>query len=215
MSVDPIILLQVGERHFITLKSTLEEGSTFFRALLAEEWQGSRSPDGSYFIDADPDLFVYSLRYLRRGVFPLFYNATYGFDFALYHALQEEALYFGIENLYNWIKDQKYAQAVKIQYTLDEIKGDGVSAMDHFTTIDGTSDRSYHPTWGTEKVYQCPRNIFVHMGNPNACGRACDKARGDEGDTYIDREILRTLIITKNTVFSGASSSDRSSGALC
>ena len=109
MSMDPIISLQVGERHFTTLKSTLKEGSTFFRALLAEEWQGSRSPDGSYFIDADPDLFVYSLRYLRRGVFPLFYNATYGFDFALYYALQEEALYFGIENLYNWIKDQKYA----------------------------------------------------------------------------------------------------------
>ena len=151
----------------------------------------------------------------RRGVFPLFYNATYGFDFALYHALQEEALYFGIENLYNWIKDQKYAQAVKIQYTLDEIKGDGVSAMDRFTALDGTSDRSYHPTWGTEKVYQCPSSIFLHMGNPNACGRACDKTRGDEGDTYIDREILRTLIITKKTVFSGASASDHSSGAPC
>ena len=180
--VDPIISLQVGERHFVTLKLTLE-GSPFFNALLAEEWLGSRSPDGSYFVDADPDLFIHILRYLRRGVFPLFYNAKYGFDFALYQALQEEASYFGIEDLYIWIKDQKYAQAVKIQYTVDEVKGDGVASMDRITTLDGMSDRSYHPAWGTEKIYQCPRNIFVHMGNPNACGRACDNARGDEGDT--------------------------------
>ena len=139
MSVDPTISLQVGERHFVTLKSTLEEKSSFFRALLAEEWQGSRSPDGSYFVDADLDLFVHILRYLRRGVFPLFYKATYGFDFALYQALQEEALYFGIEDLHIWIKDQKYAQIVRVQYTMDEVKGEGVSAMDHFTTLDGTT----------------------------------------------------------------------------
>lgn len=169
MSVDPVISLQVGECHFITLKSTLEEESSFFRALLAEEWQGSRSPDGWYFVDADPDLFVYILRYLRRGVLPLFYNATYGFDFALYQALQEEASYFGIEDLHIWIRDQKYAQITRIQYTVDEVKGDGVSAMDHFTTLDGTSDRLYHPTWGIEKVYQCPRNIFVEKGNSILC----------------------------------------------
>ena len=130
---------------------------------------------------------------------------AYGFDFALYQALQEEALYFGIEDLHIWIRDQKYAQIVRVQYTVDEVKGDGVSAMDRFTTLDGTSDRLYHPVWGTEKVYQCPRNIFVHIGNPNACGRACDRARSDEGDTYIDREILRTLIITKKTTISEVS----------
>ena len=67
--------------------------------------------------------------------------------------------------------------------------------MDYFTALNGTSDRSYYPAWGTEKVYQCPRSIFVYIRNPNACGRAYDKARGDEGDTYIDREILRTLIV--------------------
>lgn len=199
MSVNPAISLQVGERYFVTLKSTLEEKSSFFRALLAEEWRGSRSPDGSYFVDADPDLFVHILRYLRRGVFPLFYKATDGFDFALYRALQEEASYFGIEDLRIWIRDQKYAQIVRVQYTVEEFKDDGVSAMDRHTTLDGTSDRLYHPVWGTEKVYQCPREISLHMGNPAACGRACERAQGDEEDTYLDREILRTLIVTKKT----------------
>lgn len=199
MSVDRVISLQVGERRFVTLKSTLVEKSSFFRALLAEEWRGSRSPDGSYFVDADPDLFVHILRYLRRGVFPLFYKATHGFDFGLYQALQEEASYFGIEDLHIWIRDRKYAQVVRVQYFVDEAAGAGVSAIGQLPTLDGTSDRSYYPAWGTEKVYQCPRNIDVHMGNPSACGRACERARGDERYTYIDRDILRTVIITKRT----------------
>jgi BTB/POZ domain-containing protein KCTD9 len=100
MPVDSAISLQVGERHFVTLKSTLKKKSSFFRALLTEEWQNSRSLDDSYFVDADSDLFVHILRYLRRGVFFLFYKATYRFDFALYQALQEKALYFEIEDLH-------------------------------------------------------------------------------------------------------------------
>lgn len=100
MSVDSNISLQVGERHFVIRKSTFEEKFSFFRALLAEEWQGSRSFDGSYFVDADSDLFVHILRYLRRGVFFFFYKAIYEFDFVFYQTLQEKVLYFEIEDLH-------------------------------------------------------------------------------------------------------------------
>ena len=195
---DPVISLQVGECHFFTLKSTLVEKSSFFRALLADEWQGSRMPNGLYFVDADPHLFVDILRYLRRGVFPLFYKASTGFDVGLYQALQAEASYFGIEDLHTWIKDQMYTRVVRFQYTVDEVIGD-VSAMNVNQFVDGTIDRTYHPALGTEKVYQCPRNILVHMGKPDACGRACISAQGDNEDKYIDREVLRTIVVTKKT----------------
>jgi BTB/POZ domain-containing protein KCTD9 len=85
--------LQVGERRFTTLASTLSDGSSFFASLLSDRWPESRSDDGSYFVDADPDLFVHILRYLRRGVPPVLYNKCQGFDYGLYRALQEEAEY--------------------------------------------------------------------------------------------------------------------------
>ncbi|KAL2043480.1 hypothetical protein N7G274_003787 [Stereocaulon virgatum] len=85
------INLQVGERCFTTLASTLSEGSSFFASLLSGRWEDSQSADGSFFIDADPDLFAHILRYLRRGVLPVVYEKGHGFDHAFYKALQEEA----------------------------------------------------------------------------------------------------------------------------
>lgn len=163
MFVNSIISLQIDERHFVIFKSILEKKFSFFKALLIEEWQDSRSLDDSYFVDANSDFFVHILRYFRRGVFFLFYKAIYEFDFDFYQTLQKKTLYFEIEDLHIWIKDQKYAQIVKIQYTVNEVKGDEISVMNHFTTLDDTSDRLYHSVWGTEKIYQCFRNIFVSL----------------------------------------------------
>jgi hypothetical protein len=61
----------------------LIEESTYFESLLSGRWNTARE-DGSYFVDADPDLFVHILRYLRRRVLPVFYNLQKGHDYALY-----------------------------------------------------------------------------------------------------------------------------------
>ena len=71
------------------------------------------------------------------------------------------------------------------------------------TTVEGNTERSYHPSWGSEKVYQCPRGIFLHSGNADACRRACEKAKGENGDDYIERDVLRTLIVAKKVIFNG------------
>jgi len=193
--------LQVGECRFTTLASTLSDGSSFFASLLSDRWEDSRSNDGSYFVDADPDLFAHILRYLRRGVLPVVYEKSHGFDYAFYRALQEEALYFGIEPLHKWVKEKGYLQAVTIQYSVEEVKGQDIHVNGYDATVDGNTERSYHPSWGTEKVYRCPRGIFMHNGNLNACGRACEKAKGEDGDDYVERDILRTLIVTKRAIF--------------
>jgi len=193
--------LQVGECRFTTLASTLSDGSSFFTSLLSDRWEDSRSNDGSYFVDADPDLFAHILRYLRRGVLPVVYEKSHGFDYAFYRALQKEALYFGIEPLHKWVKEKGYLQAVTIQYSVEEVKGQDIHVNSYGATVDGNTERSYHPSWGTEKVYRCPRGISMHNGNPSACGRACEKAKGEDGDDYVERDILRTLIVTKRAIF--------------
>lgn len=35
--------------------------------------------------------------------------------------------------------------------------------------------------WRTNKVYLCPRDIFVHRGLPSRCGQACQKAKDAVG----------------------------------
>ena len=195
------IQLQVGERRFTTLASTLTDGSSFFASLLSDRWSDSRSDDGSFFVDADPDLFAHILRYLRRGVLPILYNKCQGFDYGFYGALKEEAEYFGIEPLRKWIEEKEYLRAVTIRYSAEEVKGQGIGADGYDATVDGSIERSYHPFWRTEKVYQCPRGIYIHNGNPSACGRMCLKAKSEDGDDYVDRDVLRTLIVTKTTCF--------------
>jgi hypothetical protein len=55
--------------------------------------------DGSYFIDADAELFEHILHYLRHGVLLVFYDKSNGHDHAQYLALLKEAEYFQITQL--------------------------------------------------------------------------------------------------------------------
>lgn len=135
---------------------------------------------------------------------PIIYDKSHGFDHAFYWALQEEASYFGIMPLHKWVKEKEYLRVVTIEYSVEEVKGEGMYAEGYNVTVDGNTERSYHPSWGIEKVYQCPRGIFVHNGNPDACGRACEKARSEAGDDFVERDVLRTLVVTKRTVLNNA-----------
>ncbi|TGO40727.1 hypothetical protein BHYA_0032g00060 [Botrytis hyacinthi] len=56
------ITIQVEERRFITTKNTMTEESPFFAAPISGRWDSNKQADGSYFIDADPDLFEHILR---------------------------------------------------------------------------------------------------------------------------------------------------------
>lgn len=190
------ITLQIGERRFITTLETLTRESGFFSALLSGRWNNAQA-DGSYFIDADPELFEHILRYLRRGVLPIFYDKAKGHDYARYLALAEEANYFQIARLEKWIKDKTYLQVVKISHSAKELES--ADAIDE--TIATDVEVEYHPTLKTEKVYVCPRGISVHHGNPSACGRLCQNARGDKEDEYVDKDVLITLVIRKRIFF--------------
>jgi hypothetical protein len=188
------IILQVGERRFTTTRDTLTEESPFFLAFLSGRWSVAQD-DGSYFIDADPDLFSHILRYLRRGVLPLFYDNTKGHDHALYIALLEEAKYFQIARLEKWLRDKEYLKAVETRCWMEELEG-----IDWIDVKSSPQVGEYTPRLVTERVYLCPRRVPVHRGNPGKCGRACAMARGDGEDEYEDEEVVKTLVVRKQIV---------------
>ena len=105
------------------------------------------------------------------------------------------------------MEDKSYLDAVKIKYSVVEINGTWVTSR-YDAIVDGYAERSYHPSWGTEQVYTCPRGIFVHDGNPNACGRQCENAKRVGETCYVERDILRTLIVEKRVVFNDPNATD-------
>ena len=190
------ITLQIGEQRFVTTAATLTQESGFFSSLLSGRWDNTQE-DGSYFIDADAELFKHILRYLRRGVLPIFYDNLKGHDHAMYLALLEEAKYFQIPRLEKWIHNKTYFKAVKV--IRSAIEREGVDAIDETTETD--IETGYYPIWTTEKVYVCPRDIPSHRGNRNACGKNCRRVQGDADDEYVDEPVLKTVVIRKRTIF--------------
>jgi hypothetical protein len=101
------LTLSIGGRHFKVSRTTLVEESGLFRHQLSAAWFSAWVPeeDGTYFLDADPDIFEHLLRFMRRpSVFPLFYDTAKGFDYDLYNRLEAEAEYFQVDALRDWIK---------------------------------------------------------------------------------------------------------------
>ncbi|MCJ1486162.1 hypothetical protein MMC06_006338 [Schaereria dolodes] len=201
-SVSPVmadvpLTLQVGERRFVTTASTLKGESSYFSSLLSSRWGQQAQEDGSYFIDVDGDVFAHVLHYLRHGILPVFYDMAKGHNYALYLAVLGQAKYFQIPRLEKWIKDKTYLSAVETKYTI--VPSETSSEATEITSAN--VDITYHFSWKTNKVYVCPRQIFIHRGNPSACGKACHNAQRDNPYEYAEEEVMRVIAIKKQTVF--------------
>ncbi|KAL8773755.1 MAG: hypothetical protein Q9209_001523 [Squamulea sp. 1 TL-2023] len=190
------IVLQVGEQRFHTSSDSLSR-SDHLNAMISGHWDSGRQPDGSYFIDADPEVFKHILQYLRLGLYPLCYDKAKGHDFAMYASIHKLANYLIIPNLVEWLSQRQYLKAVTIQ-TSAQIMED-VNALGDLKDL--SIETHYYPTWRTVKKYVCPREIYEHYNNPHGCGKACRKIQGDAEDRYHECPTLSTLILTKKTVF--------------
>ncbi|KAH6675930.1 hypothetical protein B0J14DRAFT_692119, partial [Halenospora varia] len=113
--------------------------------------------------------------------------------------LLEEAKYFQIPRLEKWLKDKTNLQVVKISSSAVEFE----SIQDVTESVRADVELEYYPTWITQKVYVCPRDIYLHRGNPHACGRACTMALGEGKNEYIDEEVLKVLVIRRQATFNG------------
>ncbi|KAE8150038.1 BTB/POZ protein [Aspergillus avenaceus] len=178
-----MVTLQVGDRRFTTTHDTLVSQSTFFDALLSSRWAHNQQSDGSYFVDADPDLFEHILRFLRRGVCPLFYDHN-GHNYGLYLALLQEARYFGIDGLEKWLENKKYHNVVTVEREMEVLDDSYLDRRGLRERLSGDVTEELFPQWGIRKTYICPRRIPSHQGAPSSCGRKCMSAKGDDGDEY-------------------------------
>jgi hypothetical protein len=67
----------------VTKPSSWKGKSLYFDQLFSGRWN-DKSPDGSYYIDTDAQVFKHILLHLRTGVLPIFYDKTTGHDEMLY-----------------------------------------------------------------------------------------------------------------------------------
>jgi hypothetical protein len=193
-----IITLNVGGRIFKTLRMTIKE-SEFLRDVKIKDWDNGRHilKDGSFFLDADPDIFAHLLRYMRRPeVFPLFWDPKSGFDYDLYHRLGREAVYFGIDELAKWILDKEYLNAVK---THRLTRWEGCPKNLPPTIINSNASEEIRWVTQLKKVYICPMNKSPHRDHSERCGRQCNNFRG-EGKLQYDEESLMDLVSVTNTI---------------
>ena len=108
-----------------------------------------------------------------------------------------EAAYFQIEALEKWIQNKTYLKAIKSTHRALEV--DEIQRVSR--TFSSELDVEYHPSWMREQIYICPRRIFVHRGNPEACGRQCKQTRGTAEREYEEELTMKVLVIEKETTF--------------
>lgn len=178
------VTLDVGGRKFTTLISTLEE-SEFLKTLVSDRWGHNRQADGSYFVDANSDIFEDVLEYLRRGWMPLFWDRDTGHDFSRYKKLQQESEYLGISRLERWLKESRFLEAVLI---VNKITNKVILDQQQVEIASSTpgSRQRLKTDWVEIPMYLCdadPRMGRYHSrldDCPGLCGKACNDKRRNE-----------------------------------
>ncbi|KAH6613941.1 hypothetical protein C7974DRAFT_321867, partial [Boeremia exigua] len=194
-----IVTLDVAGRPFKVSADVLNAESGFFQRQLSTSFNWTPQRDGTYFLDADPELFNHLLQFMRRpSVFPLFWSKDQGFDYDLYQRLQAEAKYFQIDRLHSWIEKKAYLNAITIHtyqprtMELKDVKHD---------TMSGCMSENWHYVPKVHKTYVCPRRIAVHYGNQDRCGKACRLYQGDCDTEYDEEDYLEVVSVRKEIVF--------------
>jgi hypothetical protein len=194
------ISLDVGGTVFKMPRYVLEKSTVLNHAL--SQLSGK---DGPFDFHADPDIFKHLLDYLRNDAFPLFWTKADGFDFVLYQRVQQDAELFHLWGLRDWIREQKYLQAVKIVY---EESVETLEAGAKLSVL-GNVDVERHVVTRMTPVFNCPRGIPVHRvirGVPLVCGRECRKSLGSrtEAEFYEDVPFTEVITLKKTYVFDSA-----------
>ena len=95
-----VLTLDISGRKFKISRDILEAESGLFARQLSDRFTWEPEADGSYFMDANPDMFEHLVQFKRRPEsYPVFYGEAKGFDYDLYRQLQVEAEYFQVNML--------------------------------------------------------------------------------------------------------------------
>lgn len=191
------VILDVGGRKFNTFASTLYE-SEFLRTMLSKPWANDQEADASFFIDADPDLFSHVLQYLRRNQMPLFWDPEKGHDLGRYKSLLEEAEYFLIPDLANWLSRQEYLKAITANTTVMQKR----VPLD--TKIELPAQKSnVRLEWREEEVHFCGSPYTMHS-SPKQCSFTCFRDQQGIPTPSIKEWFLTAVVMDEKLIFDPA-----------
>lgn len=201
------ITLRLDEKLFYTTKKTLVQESGYFSALLSGRWKDT-TRYGVLHVNADADIFKHTLRFLRSNVFPVFYDGKKCFDHQLYSLLLQQAEYFVIDRLREWILEARYVQAVKIVRSIkvSESRKFGNPILQKFRKFDYTGDMKLEQFAfsTTRKFRTCPEEYPCGSDGPpdpgTYCYEICDKIPQD-GHDYVEYNVINLVEICTKTVF--------------
>jgi hypothetical protein len=205
-----LITLDVSGRIYKTSKATLLT-SDYFKNLFAR-WDSSTDlqEDGSYFVDADADTFEHILAFMRRpSRFPLYWTREHGFDYVLYNKVEAEADYFLLHDLRDWVRAQRYLDAVK---TVVEVKVLDKRQAGAFAQSlgDQVEVQSFFGSYSGERRERnlCP----VHGHGPFRSCASCMELLEKHGMQYDEPQKKLTLVIKKVVFDETVCCNDEASG---
>jgi len=164
------VALLVGERTFNTSLTTIAPSSVLTRLTTVHP-----PSEGPYFIDADPDLFAHVLRYLRTGIFPLFYSADGGHDEPMYHALLSQAKFYDIPKLEDYLISKDYLECVRRRTWAKTITLCGEVQIDHLEELTHLNNETLtvlRVQQTQKKCHRCPQGRWRHDGKKETCIKA-------------------------------------------
>ncbi|KFH48129.1 hypothetical protein ACRE_009850 [Hapsidospora chrysogenum ATCC 11550] len=185
--------LQIGEKKFMTTKATISESKVLSTLVSLQP----PPADGQYFVDADPTLFEHVLRYLRTGMYPLFFDRDRGHDEVLYLALLQQARFYQIDRLEAWLAAKSYQDAVRRRTWANSITLCGDAQIEHLeelTHLKNESLKIINISQSTAKCFRCPTRNWRHDGRRQKCILDGCVHRGDKWTTMYEAE-MRVLKI--------------------
>lgn len=203
------IILRVDEKLFYTTKDTLAQESGYFSSLFSGRWPNS-SENGVLTLDVDGDVFKHTMCFLRSGVLPVFYDASKGFDHRLYSLLLEQADFFRIDRLSDWILEKRYVQAVKIVRSIKQsektrwVESDNTERRPHeFRDREDTADTKVeHFVYSTKRKFRSCKEEYCSQWDDCECycTEIC-KNLPQDGHDYLERDVMNLVEIRTKTVF--------------
>lgn len=164
------ITLLVGETTFHTTLTTILPSAVLTRLTTLH------SPaKGPYFIDADPELFVHVLRYLRTGMFPLFYSPDTGHDEPRYAALLNQARFYEIPKLEDWLTSKTYQECAQRRTWARSMTLCGEAQIEHLEELTHLKNETLtilKVKQSQQKCFRCPTSNWKHDGRKTICIRA-------------------------------------------
>ena len=182
-SVDQdLVTIRMNNTNFSAMKPLLANSSFFFSDLFNPR-KFLQPSDGVYNIYGRDDMFQYILQYCHSHMYPLLFSEEKGFDKIGYTVLLGESIRFGIKDLTEWIKGAKYTEMIQMHLNVEKIKIENELNIPNIL-FNSNQTVSIQPFEWTENVYKCPRNVNVHRGHPEYCGKECHRVMPESGPTY-------------------------------